>query len=359
MGKLIDKSGLPISDASIILHNAKDSASVNLVTSQLDGTYTIPAVLGTYYCSISMLGYASKNTPTFEVLDIHSPVNLGTFTLMNDANLAAFDLVGEKLLYEQQIDRMVFNVEKIITGAGATALDLLQRSPGVMVNRQSNSISMSGKDGVLLMINGKMNRMPKEAVVQMLAGMPSGNIKKIELITTPPANFDAEGNAGFINIVLKKTTDMGLNGSYTLGGGFGRGNLLSGATNFNYRAKNFNLFGDYSYSRRDQENTSSFIQEVLADGQKIGTINNAVRFPSLQRNHSARLGIDWELSKKTILGALITGYDNRYSQAGKTNASFYRNGVLDTLLNMKVTEYNSWKNLGGNLNLTPSYLKTS
>lgn len=193
------------------------------------------------------------------------------------------------------------NVEGSITAAGATALEVLERSPGVVVNRQNNSIALAGKDGVIVMMNGKMNRMPIDAVVQLLAGMPSSNIEKIELITTPPANFDAEGNAGFINIVLKQSSDQGLNGSYTLSGGLGNGDIASAGINFNYRKNRFNLYGDYSFSRRAQEQIFSFNREVQLNEQTIETDTRSVRDP-VQRNHNVRLGMDFNLSKKNRSG---------------------------------------------------------
>ena len=127
--------------------------------------------------------------------------------------LEQVSVVSRRPLLEQKIDRMIVNVKNSITSAGGTALDILERSPGVIVNRQASSISMSGKEGVMVMINGKINYMPVSALVQMLAGMNAGNIDRIELITTPPSNLDAQGNAGYINIVLINNPDFGLSGA--------------------------------------------------------------------------------------------------------------------------------------------------
>ena len=90
-----------------------------------------------------------------------------------------------------------------MSASGGTALDLLEQTPGIVVDRQNLSISMMGKGGVRIMVNGRMNYLPNDAVGAYLAGINADNIETIELITTPPANFDAEGNAGYINIILK------------------------------------------------------------------------------------------------------------------------------------------------------------
>src|SRR5690606_24141719 len=103
--------------------------------------------------------------------------------------------------------------------------------------------------GVRVMINGKLNYMPVSAVLQMLDGMSAGNIDRIELITTPPANFDAEGNAGYINIILKENNNLGTNGSFSATLGYGKGWVTQASLNFNYRTTKLNIYGDFSYSR--------------------------------------------------------------------------------------------------------------
>src|SRR6202000_3400122 len=132
----------------------------------------------------------------------------------------------------------------------------------VIVDRQNNAISLSGKNGVVVIINGKINRMPIDAVIQMLAGMSAGNVEKIELITTPPANLDAEGNAGYINIVLKENNQYGTNGSFALTMGYGNRDMPQASINFNHREGKINVYGDYSFSRIHSEQDWVFNHEV-------------------------------------------------------------------------------------------------
>ncbi len=105
-------------------------------------------------------------------------------------------VAAQKPLYEKQIDRMVINVQESITAAGNSVLEVLQKSPGVVINRQNNSILLNGKSGVSVMINNKLSRLPMDAVVQMLNGLSAANVEKIELISNPPAKYDAEGTGG-------------------------------------------------------------------------------------------------------------------------------------------------------------------
>ena len=144
-------------------------------------------------------------------------------------------LVGKKPLYQAEPDGLVVNVENSIVSAGATALEILERSPGVVVDRQNSTISLAGKQGVNVMINGKLSYMPMASLVQFLEGMSADNIKSIKLITVPPARFDAEGNAGYIDIRLRTRTDEGLSGTVTASYGYGRGHVSNDNVSFNFR----------------------------------------------------------------------------------------------------------------------------
>ena len=250
-GTVQTENGQPLPFANVLLLSAADSSLIKGQVSGEDGGYLLKNIAsGNYLVMASMVGYLEYYSRPFQMKAGASSMNLDAITLLEDVTeLKAVEVVAKKPLFEQKIDRLVINVENSITSAGSSALEVLERSPGVVVNRQNNSISIAGKDGVVVMINGKINRMPLEAVVQMLEGMPSSNIESIELITTPPANFDAEGNAGFINIVLKQSNDNGLNGAYTFSGGYGRGSTASSGINFNYRQKDINLYGFLFFGR--------------------------------------------------------------------------------------------------------------
>ncbi|WP_020538471.1 outer membrane beta-barrel family protein [Lewinella cohaerens] len=350
-GRVVDVQGEPLAFANILLLTVADSTFVKGEVSGEDGTFVFAGMpANDYRLMLSMVGYAELYSNAF-TLSTNEHLSLAPYTLLENINqLDAVTVTARKPLYEQRIDRLVINVENSITAAGATALDVLERSPGVVVNRQNNSIALAGKNGVIVMINGRINRMPIEAVVQMLAGMPSGNIEKIELITTPPANFDAEGNAGFINIVMKQSKDAGLNGGYTFSGGIGRSSTTSAGINFNYRKNKINLYGDYSFGRQAQEQLFLFDGQILLNENILRTYTRSERDP-VQRNHNVSLGLDWTLSKKTVLGMLLSSYDNRWSMDAVNNTTISINGTPDTLLRIVNDEINHWQHFGGNLNL--------
>lgn len=330
-GTVIEDSGEPLPFANVLLLRTTDSTLVKGEVTDMAGKYAIQNVpAGDYLLLVTMVGYATSYSKPFS-LNGNGAKDMGTTTIREDvAQLDAVTVTARKPLFEQKIDRLTINVATSITSAGATALQVLERSPGVQVNRQQGGITIAGKEGVVVMINGKINRMPISAVVEFLDGMPSSNIEKIELITTPPANFDAEGNAGFINIVLKQSGDQGLNGSYSLSAGYGRGESGNANINFNYRKGLFNLYGDYTYLRDGSKQFIITGRRIDFENVLTETLSRSERDP-LQSNHTGRLGLDFQLNKKTVIGALLTTYDTKWTMDAENKAQFTKNGVPDAL----------------------------
>jgi len=350
-GQVVDINGQPLANANVLLLNVKDSALVKGAVSSQSGQFTFEKInSGTYFIASTYVGFRQVYTPSFQVSN-KTNVDLAAIKLSErEAVLNKVTITAKKPLYEQKIDRMVVNVASSITNTGSTALDVLSRSPGVTVDQQNSSISLSGKDGVVVMINGKISRIPISSVIQLLSSMPSNNIEKIELITTPPANFDAEGNAGFINIVLKQNSQYGTNGSYSGTLGYGHGWTTQASVNFNHREKAYNLFGDYSFSRIELEQEFDFYRKFLNSSDVIESFSNAGR-QAAQRNHNGRLGIDIDLNKKTVVGALVSGFSNLYSMNGLNSGEVFKNAILDTAISIDNNEEHPIRNWAANVNL--------
>jgi hypothetical protein len=355
-GTVINAFGQPVPDASILLLQSKDSSLVKGSLTAKNGQYNfidIPA--GSYMISSSFTGYKSLYSPVFRLDGSRKEIAIAALQFTeNEKELVEVTVTAKKPLFEQKIDRMVVNVASSITSAGSTALEVLQRSPGIIVDFQNNTLSMNGKNGVVIMINGKISRMPVSAVMQMLQGMPSSNIEKIELITTPPANFDAEGNAGFINIVLKTNTQYGTNGSFSITAGYGKGWISSASINFNHRKGRVNIYGDYSFSRRESEQVFKFYRKVINQGNSIESSIRTDREP-IVTNFDGRLGIDYELNKKTVIGALVTGYDNKWDMTAQNKSNIFLNGALDTIVTIQNDELHRLINYAANVNLLHNF----
>ena len=350
-GKVVDETGKPIPSANALLLNAKDSSLVKGIIVSGTGTFNFVHSSGSnLMITITHTGYTQYYTAPITG-DGVKDIDLGTITLkQQDKQLSAVTIVTKKPFIEQKIDRMVINVKNSITSTGSTALEVLERSPGVFVDRQNNTLSLSGKNGVVVMINGKINHMPMDALVQMLAGMNASNIEKIELITTPPANFDAEGNAGFINIVLVSNPSYGTNGSYALTASYGEGEGTLASVNFNHRNKKINISGDLSFSRIHMPQLFEFYRLVRNVNKTVESYSSNDR-NTLQRNYNVRLGLDYQLSKKTLVGAELTGYDNRWSMDAKNDNFLYVNNRPDTSIHIFDVEVNRWFKYGGSFNI--------
>ncbi|MFK7936057.1 MAG: carboxypeptidase regulatory-like domain-containing protein [Saprospiraceae bacterium] len=273
-GTLFDDERVPLGFANVLLLTATDSTFIGGTTTATDGTFSLAVEReGSFLLSVSAIGYADTTTPVFKLNRENPTKNFAELMIGATAiDLATVQVVAEKPVFERRIDRTVVNVENTIAAAGGTALEVLERSPGVVVSRASNSIAMFGKDGVNVMINGKLNYLPNDALLDFLAGLNANDIKKIELITTPPANFDAQGNAGYINIVLKNNPDDGFNGNYALTAGVGRGALANGNIGFNYRRNQLNLFGNYAYNFTTQDQFSDLLRQAGTGDNVLETI---------------------------------------------------------------------------------------
>ena len=357
LGKVIGEDGkaLPYANA-LLLISINNELMKGAVTSE-NGDFILKNIPeGEYILQVSMVGFATATSEPF-IFEGIAPLQLPVMKLSETLALAEVEIKADKPLYVQKIDRMVINVSSSILSAGTTALEVLERSPGVLVNRQDNSISIVGKEGVEVMMNGKLSYMPTSTLVQLLDGMSSDNIESIELITTPPANFDAEGNAGYINIVLKKNLDAGLNGSYSLSGGIGNGTTTSDNINFNYRKNKINLFGSYSFSRRAQgqlfKQSRSFMNSDDIPTE-ISTISD--RDPT-ERNHNLRFGLDYQATEKTIFGILIAAFDNKWSMEAFNTSNQTENGISTSYIEIVNTEINSLKNFRSNINMRHEFKK--
>lgn len=355
-GTIADAGGMPLKDASVLLLKSSDSSLVKGALSDSAGKYTFDNIpKGAYLVSASFAGKQQAFSKVFELNQDKIKKEIGTISLHNaDIALKAVTVAALKPMFEQKIDRMVINVKNSISDAGGTALDVLSKSPGVTVNLQDNTITINGKNGVVVMINGKITYMPMDALVQLLAGISASNIDKIELITTPPAKYDAEGNAGYINIVLINNPYQGINGSYFLSGGYGKGPLGSAGGNFNYRTSRINLFGNYNfnYTRNIQPGTG-FTQ--VTKGSDIITDNSFTNREPTTQVHNIRVGLDYQLDTATTIGALVSGYNSQWKMTANSGSTIKTNGTLDTTITTMGHEINHWQNIMANLNFQHTY----
>lgn len=232
--------------------------------------------------------------------------------------LKEVNITGKKQMIERRQGKTIINVDAAVTNVGTTVLEALEKSPGVMVDK-NGSISMQGKAGVLVMIDDKPTYLSGTELSNLLGSMSTSQVNQIELITSPSSKYDASGNAGIINIKTKKNKQEGFNGNLT--STLGQGKYLKENTTLmlNYRRGKINTFANYSvnynkgftniYAFRKYFNTKGLITTVLDQQSDLGSRNT---------NHLLRTGIDYYATPKLTFGLTLSG--NLVSRKGSGDA---------------------------------------
>lgn len=351
-GRVTDSHQAPVSFANVLLMQEDSTLIKGSITNE-EGYFLIEDVSeGPYILVVSMLGYKTTHR-RLRVEDDRQSIHLDPIRLEEESfQLEAVEISRKKPLFVQKTDRLVINVENSITSVGGSVLEALEKSPGVRINRQGNSISLNGKSGVLILINGKEKQMPLDAALQMLQGTSAAQIEKIELITSPPAKYDASGSGGVINIVFKKSENQGTNASLSLNVGYGRYEKYGGSILFNHRSRKINLYGNYGYSF---DHSFEFVNNIRAIHfnnlmTKVSTRPNWIVFKT---QHQANLGIDIALTQNTLLGAFVSAYDDEWNNGDNsfTEINITENHTPTTIMNLYSRERRHWQHIMGNLNL--------
>lgn len=334
-GKVVDDASQPVELATIQLLNASDSSMVRTALSSDQGRFVFQEVSkGSYFVEVGMVGF-EKATSRLIVVDGQSTtVGLPDITLFaNSTAIAEVAIVAQRPLIERRPDMMVVNVENSPLAAGNTAMDILERSPGVTVDKDDN-ISLMGKQGVIVMIDGKQTFLSADQLSTLLRSTDGNSIKSIELITTPSSKYDASGSAGMINIVMKKNRLAGTNGTLTLGGGYGWAHKSNASVSLNHKTGNVNLYGNYNYLNNASE------QRLLIDRRVIGTtgftdFSQDSDFLRHRRNNSYRAGMDYNTSERNVFGIQVNGYRSNNDDENLGNTLILPSGNdLPSILNM-------------------------
>lgn len=352
-GKVTDKEQQPIEFATVTLHKATDSSLVKGEFSDQSGKYTFEHIVsGTYLVKVAGVGYESMSYADIRITSDDESVDLGTSVLLPFSNeLSEVTVVAQKPMIQYDHDKMVLNVSESSIASGGSVMDALEKAPGVIVNQEGN-ISLRGKQGVLVMIDDKPTYLSSEQLANQLRAMPADAVSKIEVITNPSARYDAEGNAGIINIVTKKDKNLGLNGSATAGlEHSSNGWSPEAGLNLNYRVKKINLFGSYNYSDYAQLQQLQVVRN-FNEGDVQSSVTEASSLDNHYIDHSYKAGIDYFLNDRHTLGFIASGYTDSYLSANNTNATIYNsNGIYEPASDT----YGDLNTAAGNYSLNLNY----
>jgi hypothetical protein len=318
-GIITDQQQAPIPFATVMLKNISDSTLYKGEITNEKGEFNFENVKeGSFFLQIQMTGFEQLNKP-IKILSSTPVTDLGIIVVSTASKeLQTVTIAAEKPFIERQIDKTVVNIENSIVQTGSSIMEVMEKLPGVLVDQDGN-ISLKGKQGVIIMIDGKPSALSGQDLANMLKGMPSSNIQKIELITNPSAKYDAAGNAGIINIVMKKNRREGFNGNVSAGYGQGRYAKYNGNISLNYKKKWYNLFLNYSYSNRKGFN-NLVLNRKFYENDTLNTVfdtDNYILFPIV--TNTPRLGADFYLSKNTTLSVLGSGVINTFRPSAKNH----------------------------------------
>lgn len=346
-GSIVDDENQEVSFATVILFGAKDSTMIKGQIADTDGKFSFPLInQGNYFLESTSIGMDKGVSDSF-YFDGKAHLELPVITMnISLAQLEEVVVQAERELIEVQPDKTVFNVEGSINAKGNTALELLRKSPGVIVDNNENLL-IQGKSGVLVYIDDKRSPLGGEDLAIYLKNLQSDQVDAIEIITNPSARYDAEGNAGIINIRLIKDKNLGTNGSANLGFRYGLNPKYNGSLNLNNRTKTMNTFGSYSHFTGDDENF--FFLTRNQSGTFFDQTSNAV---ADNTNRGFRFGTDFFVGKKVTVGILVSGNRNENNMfiLSDTDISETSDFVVDSLLIASNDQLGSRNNTNYNLN---------
>lgn len=361
-GKISGADNKPLAAATIELHRSTDSSLVKAALSDARGEFEFANIHGgKYFLAISAVGYATLLAPSFEFAG-DKPVALNEFKLelSSATSLKEVKITTKKPMVEQKLDKTVLNVEASIGNAGSTVMEVLEKAPGVTVDKDGK-VSLKGKQGVTIMIDGRPTYMSETDLANYLRSLPSSAIEQIELMTNPPAKYDAAGNAGVINIRTKKNKAMGFNGSLTANYGQGVYWRTNESINLNYRTRKFNFFANYSYNRWAGFNDLYLNRNFYMQGTKdIQTIFEQHSFmKDIYPSHSIKTGVDFYATKKTTLGVVWTGYFENGSETGHNTAEIQNSlHQVTSIVDATLSHESKYANGGLNLNMRHQFDST-
>lgn len=355
-GQLVNTADKTISytDATVSLVRVHDTVVLKSVLVKTEGSFlfeNVPA--GKYKVFVTMVGYVKAFSNIFEFQPGQENYQVPALSLQKDVKAMAGVTVKSTVpLVEHKADRMVVNVDASISNVGTTALDVLEKSPGITVDKDGN-ISLKGKEGILVLIDGRSTQLGGADLANLLRNMNASQMDQVEIMTNPPARFDAAGNAGVINIKTKKTRIAGYNGSASVTYTQGRYAKTSEGFNLNYKAGKLALMTNLSHSYRKNFNVLK-IQRNLREGNTTN-LQNYFDQESNRINvgnaYNAKVGLDYFASKKTTFGVMLSGMYNPSENLNRnvTNIST-SSKQLQSVTRASVATDATWKNFGTNFN---------
>jgi hypothetical protein len=301
-GRIINSKQEPLIGATVILVHLPDSANATTKIANTDGRFVFTNVKpGKYVIKTTMVSFTVEYSNSF-VYDAKA-VSVENILLKDDSrNLNAVTVTATRPMLEQKSDRLVVNVEKLNT-TGDNALEVLKKAPGIRLDKDDN-ILYRNNGGVTVMIDGKRTYMSGTELSNYLKSLPGNVVSKIELIANPPGNYDAEGSAGMINIILKRNKLQGYNGTATFNAGYGKYGKIYGGLNLNYNTGKLSMYTRVNSGYFDSYNKLTLSRQI--GNQQYNQFNY---WHPTTTSTGYTVGADYYLSNKHTIGFMFKGYN--------------------------------------------------
>ena len=336
---LQDNNKQPLPFSTAILKKLPDSSLYKGFLTDENGLGKINKIpAGNYVLQVQSTGFTSKKLSLPSITET-SQIDLGIISLLPlTKELAEVEVRATKPLIEKKLDKTIVNVENSAMAAGNTTMEVLERSPGVIVDKDGN-ISLRGKSGAKVMIDGKISYLTGTDLANYLRNLPADQISTLEIMTNPSSRYDAAGTGGIINIRLKKNANIGMNGSAnaTLAQAYFLRQALG--ANLNYRNNGWNWFGNASVGQRPNMERNYLLRRFTAQQENW---EQSFRYANQNKNAQVKGGVDWYYSPKTTFGILLSGGYNYNSLTEGLNQTVQMNSQNEVL--SRLDTYNSLEN---------------
>lgn len=348
-GRLVNDKSAAMDYATISLLRAQDSTVVKGTLTNDAGAYTFDNIKpGDYIIKATTVGYTNATSAAFNMDGGAVKVPL----IKMQANVKALNTVtinSTRPLIERKIDRTVMNVENSVMAAGNTAMEILERAPGVTVDNDDN-ISLKGKQGVTVMINDKLTYLSPANLATLLRSTDGNTIQSIEIITNPSSKYDAAGNSGIINIKLKKNKQVGTNGSINAGVSKATSFRDNLSLNLNHKDGDLNLFGTFSRGDMPRYRTIG-INRIINSGTTDTYFNQLSSMPQSTHYNNFNVGADLDVTKQNTIGVVLSGnYNIEDNNNINTTTIGSAPAVVDSSLRTVSATRQTYKNFAVNFN---------
>ncbi|WP_250436736.1 TonB-dependent receptor domain-containing protein [Hanstruepera flava] len=323
-GNVYDKTtNQPLEYATVAFFNTAENRLETGSITDAEGAFSIPVQSGTYDITIEFIGFEKLTIPNQELTADRS---LGKIGLAEGAEaLEEVEIIAETTTVEIKLDKKIYNVGKDLTVRGGTVSDVLDNVPSVAVDVEGN-VSLRGNENVRILINGKPSGLVGLNSTDALRQLPAESIERVEVITSPSARYDAEGTAGILNIILRRSKLQGFNGAVTASAGYPRAAGISG--NINYRTGDINIFNTTSYNYREVPGNSSsytqyFNKEFDENGNEIADnpdtyANETNDYDRVRKGLNTNFGVEWYITDSASLTGAIS-YRDGNNESNTTN----------------------------------------